>query len=577
MAKKGSITSLFFGQSAYANEKVLGVDISPHYIRVCQMNKSYGKWTLKNLASVCTETFFTLEDIYNNKGLYIESLRKLVIANRMRGRDAAFAMPVSTGIMKVIDVPEMDEEDFHNAAEMGSIWQSYVEIPGDISQYHVHYEIIGHDEVPTPPSDDPQAPSTMRVIKVLFVAVPLNVVYLYTEILTSAGLNPVVADLRCNLFRHALNTNRDMDKDIPYAFLEFGPDDNYLFVSHQDKFFLYPFEVTPEEKAGLVQNMGNMEYFANFTTHIAQFLNQIIYHHNQQHPEHTVTEIHASSTLPLHVDDVASDPYIDTFITQMSGMLPQLTITDCNFCDSISVPEKFAKKVNAEGKLSAWVMSLGLATRKLDAFDYIKDAYPIDQINLVPTSKQTISARKFALLSNIVMIFAATIVLAVLAQQYFSLETKKEKKVQEAKSLEYVEGTHKEKKDILTKLQVMSGKVTSLETIQAKLPSNQPYLIEAFDTIAKSIPQGVWLEDIEFMKPNIIKIKGNSLDDQRILDFIEQLNTHSAFRKIAIKTMEVKKKKIGTVVKRTVPVKHFQLEGSILSPAISAENYLQGN
>ena len=100
------------GKASLENEKILGVDITPHYIRVAQMKHSYGQWILNNLASSCMETQFKKDDIAINVDLYVENLKDLVTKHKISTKNVAFSLPTSSSIVKVLTVPEMDEDDF---------------------------------------------------------------------------------------------------------------------------------------------------------------------------------------------------------------------------------------------------------------------------------------------------------------------------------------------------------------------------------------------------------------------------------------------------------------------------------
>ena len=83
------------GKKNFDNEKILGVDITPHYVRICQLQNSYGKWMLKNLASSCMEHFLRKTDIMVNTDSYTENLKDLVLKNKIKSKNVAFTVPSS--------------------------------------------------------------------------------------------------------------------------------------------------------------------------------------------------------------------------------------------------------------------------------------------------------------------------------------------------------------------------------------------------------------------------------------------------------------------------------------------------
>jgi hypothetical protein len=137
------------GKRSFENEKILGVDITPHYVRICQLKNSYGKWMLTNLASSCMENFFRKTDIMLNMDSYAENLKDLISKNKITSKNVAFTVPSSSSIVKVLQFADMPDEDFREAAKLGAIWESAVSLEGGASEYEIYYKILRHNPAQT--------------------------------------------------------------------------------------------------------------------------------------------------------------------------------------------------------------------------------------------------------------------------------------------------------------------------------------------------------------------------------------------------------------------------------------------
>ncbi len=583
MAKKHrKFLSYIFGNSSLKQEKMIGIDISPHYIRICNMYNEYGKWTLKSLASACMEKMYSFNDIFAHKEFYIEQLKSLILKNNIKIKDAAFSLPVSSAIVSTLSIPDMEKEELDKAVASGDVWQSMLSIPGNISDYSISYEIINRHKdkvriqkqlgiVPiinlagqTAQSAEQENPvENEETMDVLFVAIPNYITEIYAEIIAGAGLNPVLADLRCNAFNHALAINKQLKAEQgTNVFIEFGTDDNYIFIIDGEKLHLIPMPIDDEIKADLIRNIDNPEYFIQFANNFAEVTKQTLAGFSEQNPHKYIQNIYVSSSMPLYIKDNNNLPYVNLFIDNFSKILNKYSVSECSFCDHIRVPEKFNKKVNAEGKLSAWVASLGMATRKLDIFDTnpLPAAY---NINLLANHEDKKVERRFRIASN--MFSLAMIIVSILGciGVYYITIVQKNGLEKNIKSLSTISIEYDNKDKKLNHLKLIISKVDTLNNVKGNLPSNQLQIIDCFKDIAESTPEGIWLTNMDFIAPGKIIITANAVDDQRILDFVSSLGKEKSFNKIALKTMKAVSKK-STANDNDIILKNFNIEIELL-------------
>jgi type IV pilus assembly protein PilN len=652
----------------FERETLMGVDITPHYVRVCQMNQSYGQWILNNLASSCIETQFRKYDIQSNSDLYVENLKDLVNKNNIKVKNVAFSLPTSSSIIKVLNIPDMSEEDFAQAAALGSIWESMVSLEGGIGEYSVYYKILSHNppkpmpimepapiaeavqefalpniepltysnevipqeqkilapviegtiaELPmdlTPIETAPEMVAAIEVpqevmaeiaqpenmisenpvdmqasfeeipalpmeppgptMDVLFVASKLADIYLHSDIIRRAGLNPILADVRCLALKHAFESNPDNLKSIsgPYAFIEFGPDENYVFVVDGDHTDIYNVFVSDDDKNVVIYHSEDIAQMQTFVQNFAAQTLQILTDHESRFGTGRINNIFVSSSAPLHVNNASSTPLVKTFVENISAILGGYRVTECDFCSHITVPEEFAKKVNAEGNLSAWAPTIGIAARKIDIFGHEKGIPYIDRINLLFEGEIYKQSKRTSILSTIAFAAVFILTLFLMVNSFFAVNIFSNSLTTKINTMDKVEAEYNEKLSEAQKLTLVMNQVNSLDGIKNSLPSNQSSILAAYSHITNVIPEGVWLSEVTYTAPNKIEISGNSVNDENILQFVDQLNVGEYFEKLVLKTMQTKEEAAdpkAPAMGDASLVKNFHLEGFVKKNAAS--------
>lgn len=670
------------GKYMLGRETILGVDITPHYIRLCQMKNVYDQWTLNNLASACMESQFRNSDIIVNPDLYVENLKDLIKKNKISTKDVAFSIPTASTIIKVLRIPDMSDEDFVQAAALGSIWESMVMLEGSISEYSVYYKILRHNPAPempaapvveaipqtdvpleiavetapvepvliptetvpeapveiaaetpaentlteaiapeiTPADDAALIPSEIPAeisldaalapaadysaqtdmtglegfntgleqsfevapalpegptMDVLFVASKLSDIYLHADIIRRAGLNPVLADTRCLALKHAFESNPKNLEHVtkPYAFMEFGPDDNYIFVVDDNHSEVYKLYVSDDDITTLIYNPNDLEKLKEFVANFASQAQQILDNHQAAYNTPRVNFVFVSSSAPLHVNDASSVPLIKSFVEHMSRQLGGREVKECNFCSHIIVPEKFAKKVNAEGNISAWASTVGIASRKLDIFGY-EDWHqpPLNTVNLLPGAGEDKRGKCLNIISSLAASVVFFIFLAGVGTSYLDILRTGQSLTSQIQNMATVENDYNAKVSEAQKLTLILNQVNSLDDIKKSLPSNQKSILAAYDRIVAVIPDGIWLSTVKYTLPNALTIEGRATSDQHILAFVKKLNSGTEFAKVSLKTMEVDKQvqNANNPIISSEPVKVFSLLGILSEDASSA-------
>ena len=92
-----------------------------------------------------------LEESYESKDkrneAIVSHLKNLKLEQKINFDNAAISLPVNSAIVQVIQIPFLEDEELKEAADNGSLWDSSVNVPGEISEYSIFWQAIKRDRV----------------------------------------------------------------------------------------------------------------------------------------------------------------------------------------------------------------------------------------------------------------------------------------------------------------------------------------------------------------------------------------------------------------------------------------------
>ena len=102
----------------------------------------------------------------------------------------------------------MNEDEMQKAIEFDSLWENLTQLPDALTEYSIFHQVIRQD-------------ASKNMMDVLFVASKLSEVNFYVDVISKAGINPIVLDVKCFALRNAFETkNLSKLSDTPLAILE---------------------------------------------------------------------------------------------------------------------------------------------------------------------------------------------------------------------------------------------------------------------------------------------------------------------------------------------------------------------
>jgi type IV pilus assembly protein PilN len=516
------------------HESLIGIDITPGNIKLCQMEENHGEWKLTSMVAETIPGEFTTKDMSEHVDQYVEKIIQIIKSNNIKETNAAVAIPVSDSIIKTITLPSMSDEEIERAISLGSFWQNLVQLPGDLNEYSVFYEVVKRDE-------------DGKEMDIIFVASKKEDIKLYTDIVTRAGLKPIIVDVRCFALNNLFHINSESTiSDTPVVFLKFGPDENYIHIIDKGESFIYDIYISDEERNTIMDHLNDAEILQRYSTQAKQ----IISIHQAKHSESKIENIFVVSLLPS----------IKSFVNKLSVMLSDYKVSECNFFDHINIPNSLEDKIKEEDNRSAWAVAMGLAARRLDIFNHHKGEAGADNVNLLPDNEEIKNTKRISLKSAAGLIAVSIICFVIAAVSISSVMGDNNAVSGQLAVVDQVGNQFVEKSNQLTRLHAIEKKLVSLEAIKAELSSNQEYILTAYKHVNRAIPDGVWLTELSFNAPNKLKIKGNSMSDQNVLQFLRALKAEGILTKTSLKTMQVNRRFEGFTSER---VKSFAV-GAII-------------
>ena len=514
----------YLSKLSVEQEDVVGVDITPRCIRLAQLEGNDDNWTLQKLGYKYIEDNASLDLIKDKSEQYVNKLKQLIASSNIKTTNAAVSIPVSSAIIKVVNLPLMTDEELQEAVDTNSLWENAVQLSDNLDEYSIFWQVLKRN-------------TSENQMDLLFVASKLDDIDNYLNIVRQAGLNPVVVDVRCFAIRNALELRKDLTiGDKPVAIFEFGAYENYILILHEDSPFISDIYLSDKDRNLLLSQNADEESLIRVSKRFSMQVEQMLDSYQSKYKIQPIESLLISSSIPV----------IDNMIAHIEKALPNIKIEVFNPLKNTTLPENLKDKSSAEPNASVFSSVIGLATRKLDVFGYYEYVTGANNINLLPDREGVRNQEKMKFLSRWGVVIFVIIAIIFGIWSFFSSQTKSDEldqKMTEYQSLEVQKDAKKiQFSELETKTQSLSSKLEA----SSGIVSNQKFMHSVLLGINSAVPQGVSLNSIDYKGGNIVTIVGLSISDQNILQFIEKLSKSEAIDKSSLLTMSVK-----TVDKRT--------------------------
>ena len=494
-------------------EDVVGVDITPNFIRLVQLSETKNGWMLEKVGSRHLANESSLAEIPANHEPYISALRELIEATRLETTNVAISLPITSAIVRTVTLPLMSDLEIQNAIEYDSLWSNIIQLEEKLEEYSIFWQVIRRND----------ADSTMEL---LFVASKLSEISKYVQIVTKAGLNPILVDVRCFAIRNALKSKKKL-APVLSAMVELGPNENYVLIVTDDAPFIYDLYLSDTDRILIEQGIPKGELGERFYDRLASQIRQAFRVYEAKVGAHIIDKVLLVSPIP----DVFS------LLTQLKSNLSEYHIELFNPVSDLVVPANLQEQIDTQRNASVFSSAIGLAMRKMDIFGYYKYVTGVNNVNLLPNRDAVKSSAKKKLMSKLVFagvaaIFALFIVLTMVNQLFSSGIA--DPQYQKALLLEQ---DMKIKESILAKLNTQKMSYSQMLQTAEMFNSNQLSSYRILGAVNGAVPGGVWLTEMNFDAPVSLTLKGEAANDQAISSLIERLQANPLIERASLATM----------------------------------------
>lgn len=161
---------------------LVGIDIGTHSIKVVRLKQKGKDYRLLNFGLMPLRPESMVDGNIADADAIVEAIHNLMQMEKIKATEVATAVSGQSVIVKRIRLPQMTEEELNEAIQ----GEAEQHIPFEIADVNLDFQIL-----PTLQEEE-RAENQMDV---LLVAAKKDKIRDYTQLLTAAGLNPVVVDI----------------------------------------------------------------------------------------------------------------------------------------------------------------------------------------------------------------------------------------------------------------------------------------------------------------------------------------------------------------------------------------------
>ena len=528
-----------------SQEEVVGIEVTPTSVKVSQLKEQNDRWTLTKFSYRSVDNG-SEELLRSNPEIYVEQVQTALQIAKVDTINAAIALPVSSAIIRVLQMPVMTDEEIDNAIATDSLWENLTQLPDALENYSIFHQVIKrHTE--------------SNIMDVLFVASKIDDVNLYADIIRQAGLSPVIVDVRCFALRNAFETQVLSQpsfgaKKGPVAILEISESENFILILQEETPYVVDIFIRPQDKeilATMSAAMGGgymdqllVEVLNRFTVQIKQALAGF----ENQYKTEPITSLSVVSPLPA----------ISGVVQELQKGFENIQMSIHSPFDTLTIPEQLKEKVTTEENPSMFTAVIGLATRRLDVFGYFKFVTGVRNINLLPNRDNLKKKKRSDMYSKFVYIGAAGLIsLIIVVYGVFAFgkysDNKRELADYDAVNQQF-EQSNAEFQKLISAKKDLENDLSKGQ--QLKSNSKSSYLM--FKEITQAVPKKVLLVSIKTSEQdyNTLVVEGQSMDDRPIIELIDSLNSRETVEKASLVNMNVTELTKG---ESTIEVKSFEV------------------
>ena len=196
-----------FSLPSFGKSSVIGLDIgasSVKAVEIAQKSKDKG-FELRALGQAALPSEAIVQGAFLNSSAIVDAIREALDSGRITGKDVAASISGHSVIVKRVSLPQMSREELEDQIQ----WEAEQYIPFDVNEVNLDFQILESNE------EEGQ-------MDVLLVAAKKDLIDDYFQVISEAGLNPVVIDVAGFAIQNAYEANYEQDPNAVVALVNIG-------------------------------------------------------------------------------------------------------------------------------------------------------------------------------------------------------------------------------------------------------------------------------------------------------------------------------------------------------------------
>jgi len=182
---------------------LVGIDIGTHSVKVVRLKQKGAGYQLLNFGIMPLRPETMADGNIADAEALVEAVRNLIRMEKIKEKEVATAVSGQSVIVKRIRVPQMTEQELGEAIE----GEAEQHIPFEIADVNIDFQVL-------PAAHEEDEHHTDNQMNVLLVAAKKTKIYDCTNLLTAAGLNPVVVDIDVFALENEYEVSADQEDGV---------------------------------------------------------------------------------------------------------------------------------------------------------------------------------------------------------------------------------------------------------------------------------------------------------------------------------------------------------------------------
>ena len=217
----------------------------------------------------------------------------------------------------------MNEDEMQKAIEFDSLWENLTQLPDALTEYSIFHQVIRRD-------------ASKNMMDVLFVASKLSEVNFYVDVISKAGINPIVLDVKCFALRNAFETkNLSKLSDTPLAILEMGEFENFLMIIKDDSPYVSDIFVGANDKKLIGSPDANKQTLSQIVNRYVMQIKQNLNAYTNRFETGKINNIFI----------VSQSPNIKEITKLLEEQLKEITFINFDPLSDMTIPAQIKEKI----------------------------------------------------------------------------------------------------------------------------------------------------------------------------------------------------------------------------------------